>query len=316
MNYIYMSRTRSSSRSRSRPRSRSSSRRNLEHIEPVQSIYEQNEGAPRNQTAQPIHKSPNTHYYGHGLIYREYTLKLIHKIMEQLKYIYKINTNFSSIDGDNKSKKDALYRLQIDTKIEMQNAKKEIEDIQNYLKSTLVDSNVSNNGASLNLTDALKLKIKKSIDEFEKNKQNMSEKEKSEHAREIKQLSKNVSFLDSADEFLKLPHDSWKTGISSTNVVNKQKTARINADLKRELYYKYIGIIGDKEILSRKNGISRNSEQAKNYKNYKQEFSELNPTYNNVTRYRARRFLHTLKHFKNSNEYKNYMMKSGWGANL
>ena len=139
----------------------------------------------------------------------------------------------------------------------------------------------------------------------------MSPKEISDHSDKMKQLYKNVFFLDRANEFLKLPSNSWKTGISITNVVDKQKSARIRADetSKRGLFDKYIKIIGDKEILSRKNGISRNSEQAKNYKKYKQEFSELSPTYNNVTRYRARRFFHTLKHFKNSIAYKSYIDK-------
>ena len=146
----------------------------------------------------------------------------------------------------------------------------------------------------------------------------MSLKEKSDHARKMKQLFKNVSFLDVAVEFLKLPRNSWKTGIPNTNVVVAQKLSSIEQDAKNkeDLYLRYIEIIGDKEIDSRKNGISRNSEQAKNYKNYKLKFSELNPTRNNVTKYRARRYIHSLNHFKNSNEYKKYMHKSGWGPNL
>ena len=263
-------------------------------------------------------ESPKTHYYGHGTHFRDETLNLISKIMKQLKYIYEINTNFSSIYGDNKDKMDALSRLQIDAKIEMENAKTDIEDIQKYLKFTLVHSNFSNNGTSLNLTEALKLKIKNSTTEFEKNEQTMSLKEKLEHARKMNQLFKNVSFLDRADEFLKLPHTSWKTGIPNTNVVVARKLSRIEQDAKNkeDLYLRYIKIIGDKEIESIENGVPRNSNQAGAYKNYKNEFMELKPTTNNVTRYRARRYFHTLNHFKKSNEYKNYMHKSGWGANL
>jgi hypothetical protein len=79
-----------------------------------------------------------------------------------------------------------------------------------------------------------------------------------------------------------------------------------DAQNKEDLYHKYIQIIGDKEMLTRKNN---NSNQYKAYRTYKQKFSELNPTDNNLTKYRARYLSNKLKDFKNTNNYKAYIDK-------
>ena len=88
----------------------------------------------------------------------------------------------------------------------------------------------------------------------------MTQIEIEDHSNKMKRLYKNVLFLNVANEFLflsSLPNISV-TGISIQNVVDARKLSRMKKDAqnKEDLYHKYIQIIGDKEMLTRKNNNS------------------------------------------------------------
>ena len=227
------------------------------------------------------------------------TLKLIHDVIKQLQRIY----NYKHKNNPDNATLQTLSELQSTTKRSMEQITQNIYKADGIIRNMLKDNNyLNNNGTRLNLIGALKLKIKNSIAKFENN-----PVDRNSHTSNMAKLYKSVLFLEVADEFLNLPDDSLSEGISFQNVVDARKRSRIEKDAKNKqnLFKKYIHIIGDKQLSTRKN---YNSNQYKAYRTYKQKFSELNPA-NNNTQYRARRFVNTLKDFKNTANYKAYIKR-------